>query len=139
MRQIRHDKAILDGAGFALIRVADDVLDGIGLLAHQVPFHAGGETGASHAAQFSSFELGENDVPGARRCQLTQNAVLFAIAVRISFACGASLLRVRLAELFAAKGAPRNSLSFHAGNVRENLVVYRDRRSVIAAPEAGDI
>jgi len=38
MGQIGHDKAVLDGAGLAFVGVADDVFDGIGLLADKVHF-----------------------------------------------------------------------------------------------------
>ena len=50
MREVGEDEAVLDGAGLAFVGVADDVFHGIGLLANQVPLHAGGKARAAHAA-----------------------------------------------------------------------------------------
>ena len=56
VRQFLQDHAVLEGARFALVRVADHVL-GIALGAGgEVPFHSGGKTRPSHAAQAGGLE-----------------------------------------------------------------------------------
>src|SRR4029077_12436516 len=108
MRKIGHDEAVLDGAGLAFVCIADNISDGIGMLAYEVPLHAGGESRAAHAFQFGGLELRENVVPGFGWNELANNAVLFAVAVGIGLAGDARLLRMRLVNVFAANGAARD-------------------------------
>ena len=51
VRERLQDHAVHEGTGVAFVAVADDVLDGLGLLAHQAPFLSGGETRAAAATQ----------------------------------------------------------------------------------------
>src|SRR5260370_17048534 len=63
MRKVGHDEAVFNGPGLAFVRVAHDIFNGIGLLANQVPFQAGGKTGAAHAFQFACLQFCEDIVP----------------------------------------------------------------------------
>src|SRR5688572_3388922 len=51
VRRVRHDVTVFDGARLALVGVADDVLLRAWLIAHQLPLHAGRETGAAQTPQ----------------------------------------------------------------------------------------
>ncbi len=139
MRQVGHDEAIFDGAGFAFIGVTNNVFHGIGLFANQVPLHAGGKSGAAHAFQFGGFELREYVVPGLGWNELAHDAVLFALAIGIGFASDAGLPGMRLVNVFAADGAAGDVLGMRGGDIRENVIVDGNRGSVVAAAEAGDI
>src|SRR6267378_3041835 len=138
MRQVSHDEAVFDGAGLAFVGVADDVLHGIGLFAHQVPLHAGGKSGAAHAFQFGGFELCEDVIPGLGLNELAYHAVLFSLAIRIGFAGDSCLLGMWLVDVVAANGAAGDLLGMRGGDVRENVIVDGDCRSMIAAAEAGN-
>src|SRR5260370_5482449 len=105
MRQICHDKAGLVGAGLSFVGVADDVFDGIGLLADKVPLHAGRKPGTAHAFKFGGFELCEDVVPSTRLNEFSHDAVLLAIAIGIGFARDARLLGMRHICPIAAHGA----------------------------------
>ncbi len=139
MRQVSHDEAVLDGAGLAFIGVADNIFHGIRLLADEIPFHAGGKSGAAHAFQLGGFELREYVVPGLGLNELANDAVLFAFAIGIGFAIDACLLGTRLVNIVAADGGAGGLLGVRSGHIRENVIVDGNRGSVIAAAEAGDI
>ena len=134
-----HDKAVFDRAGLAFVGIANDIFHGIGLLSHQIPLHARGKTGATHAAKFGSFKLCQDFVTVARLNQLAHHSIFFAVAVRVCFARNASVLRVGLANFFAAKGPAPDLLGVRSGDIRENLIVDPDRGGAVAAAKAGNI
>src|SRR5260370_3926316 len=133
VRQVGHDKAVLDGAGLAFVGVADDVFDGIGLLADKVPLHAGRKSGTAHAFKFGGFELCEDVVPSTRLHEFANDAVLFAIAIGIGFARDARLLGMRLVNLLAAHGAARDLFGMLSGDIRGNVIGEGNCKSAIAA------
>src|SRR5260370_4759982 len=106
MRQVSHDEAVLDGAGLAFIGVADNIFHGIRLLADEIPFHAGGKSGAAHAFQLGGFELREYVVPGLGLNELANNAVLFAFAIGIGFPIDPCLLRPRFCNIVPPDAVP---------------------------------
>ncbi len=132
MRQIGHDKAVLDGAGLAFISVADNIFDGIGLFAHEIPLHAGGKSGPAHAFQFGRFKLGEDVIPCFGLNELAHDAILFAVSVGIGFAGDALLFGMRLVNVVAANGAAADLLG-------KNVIVDGNSRSVVAPAKAGDV
>src|SRR5258708_15947662 len=83
MRKVAEDKAVFDGAGLALIGVADDVADGIGLFADQVPLHRSGKARAAHAFQFRFFERGQQTIPILAGDEAAEHAIFFVIALGI--------------------------------------------------------
>src|SRR6266851_359481 len=103
MRKVGHDEAVFDGAGLAFVRVAHDIFNGIGLLANQVPFQAGGKTGAAHAFQFGCLQFCEDIVPGFGLNELARDAVIFVFAIGIGFAGDACLLGMRLANVVGTR------------------------------------
>src|SRR6266851_3434957 len=139
MRQIGHDEAVLDGAGLAFIGVANNVFHGIGLLADEIPLHAGGKSGAAHAFQFGGFELREYVVPGLGLNEFANDAILFAFAIGIGFAGDACLLAMRLVNIVAADGAAGDLLSMRGGDIGENVIVDGNGRGMVATAETGDI
>src|SRR2546422_1326938 len=134
-----HDEAVFDRARLAFVGIADDVLHAIGLFSNQIPFHAGGKTGAAHAAKLGGFEPREDVIPGARLYELANNAVFFCLAVRISFASDADLLGVWFSNIVAADGAASDLFGTGGGDIREDLVVDGNCRGMIAAAEAGHV
>src|SRR5216683_2644306 len=139
MRKVGHDEAVFDGAGLAFVRVAHDIFNGIGLLAHQVPFQAGGKTGAAHAFQFGCLQFCEDIVPGFGLNELARDAVIFVFAIGIGFAGDACLLGMRLANVVAADGAAGDLLGTRGVDVRQNVIVDGNRGSVVAASETGNV
>src|SRR6266849_4621358 len=139
MRKVCHDDAVFDGAGLAFVRVAHDIFNGIGLLANQVPFQAGGKTGAAHAFQFGCLQFCEDIVPGFGLNELARDAVIFVFAIGIGFAGDACLLGMRLANVVAADGAAGDLLGMRGGHVREDAIVDGNRGSVVAASETGNV
>jgi hypothetical protein len=134
-----EDEAIFNGAGLTFVGVADDVFDGIELLADEIPLHPSGKAGTAHAAQFGFFESGEDSVRIARGEQVAQRAVFLAVAVRIGGARDSRRLRVTRMQLFAAGSTTGELLDLVGGNVVENHVVDGDSGGAIAAAEATDI
>ena len=63
VRDVLHDEAVFDGAGFALVGVADDVFLFARSIAHDLPFAAGRETGAAHTAKATGFQRGDDADP----------------------------------------------------------------------------
>src|SRR5216683_514801 len=139
MRQIGHDEAVLDGAGLAFVRVADNVFDRIGLFADEIPLHAGGKSGAAHAFQFGSLKLCEHVVPRERLNEFAHDAVFFAVAIRIGFAHDACLFGMRLVHIIAAYRAAGELLGMRCRDIRENVIVDGNRGRMIAAAQAGDV
>ena len=139
MRKMRHDEAVFDSAGLALIGIADDIFDRIGFLADEIPLHARGKTCATHAPQFRGFELSEDVVKGARLNELSDNAIFFRVRVRIGFAFHAGLRWMRLVDVFTADRTPRELFGMIGSDVRKNVIVDGDSGSVIAAAEAGNV
>src|SRR5256884_4588051 len=139
MRQIGHDEAVLDGAGLAFIGVADNVFHGIGLLANEIPFHAGGKSRAAHAFQFGGFELGEDRLPALRLSELADDAVLFTLAIGIGFASDPWVLGMRLVNGVALDGAAGDQFGVSGGDIGEDVIVDGNCRSMIAAAETGDV
>ena len=60
-----HDEAVLDGARFALVGIADDVLGVAWGVANDLPLDAGGKARTSHAAQAAGFQGGDGAAPVA--------------------------------------------------------------------------
>ena len=139
MGQVGHDEAVLDGAGFTFIGVTDNVFHGIGLLANQIPLHAGGKSRPAHAFQFGGFELCQDVVPGLGGNEFAHDAVLFVLAIGICFAGNARLLGMRLVNVVAANGATGDQLGMRGGDNREDVIVDGNCGSVIAAAETGDV
>ncbi len=139
IRQIGHDEAVLDGAGLAFISVADNIFDGIGLFAHEIPLHAGGKSGPAHAFQFGRFKLREDVIPCFGLNELADDAILFAVSVGIGFAGDALLFGMRLVNIVAANGAAADLLGSRRGNFRKNMIVDGNSRSVVAPAKAGDV
>ena len=62
MRVVAQQIAILEGARFALVGVAADVLRSLIGLGHEAPLEAGGEAGAAAAAQRGLFHLSDDSI-----------------------------------------------------------------------------
>jgi len=139
MREMAEDETVLDGAGLALVGVADDVFHRIGLLADEIPLHPSGESGAAHAAELGFFENGENGVEIASGDQLAESAVFFVVGIRIGVATNAGGLRMIGMQRFATSRTASELLDVVGGDSVEDGVVDRDGRSTIAATEAADV
>ena len=134
---MREDEAILDRAGLALVGVADDVLFGAGLLAHDFPFRFGGKSRAAQASKARSFQQLEGGIPVARLHQSPDDAVALArggIRVRGAFHAAARGDRFRQRPL-------RNYVADHFFNLRFgqpriDTVVDSHGRRLIASAEA---
>ncbi len=62
---VLHDEAVLDGAGFALVGIADNVFLLSGCVVHNLPLAARGKAGPAHATQAAGFQRGHNAGPVA--------------------------------------------------------------------------
>src|SRR6266852_9073178 len=102
MRKVAENEAVLDGAGLALIGVADDVADGVGLLSNEVPLHRSRKARAAHAFQFRFFQRGQQAIPILAGDEAAEHAIFFAIAVGIGSARDASFVRVLEVMMIAA-------------------------------------
>src|SRR5258706_4487473 len=89
MREMRHDEAIFNRSGFAFVGVTDDVLHGIGLLAHKIPLHARGKSGSAHASKFSGFQEIEDLIPGFRLGESAHSAIMCGLTVGVRLASDA--------------------------------------------------
>src|SRR6185312_4992741 len=70
VRKVGHDEAVFDGAGFALVRIADDeFFIAIGV-ADRLPLHAGGESRTAHAAQSAFAQHADSFIPLRRTQQI---------------------------------------------------------------------
>src|SRR6185369_15831984 len=78
-----HDETIFDGAGFRLVRVANDVMLLAGRVANDFPFHPSRKTGPTHAAKSAALESGDDAgvVPGCD--ELADDGVLRRSFVRV--------------------------------------------------------
>jgi len=135
MRKVAENEAVLDGARFTFIRVADDVAYGVGLFANEIPLHRGWESGATHALQFGIFQRGEQAVPILAGDETAQHSIFFAVAIGIGSASYAILVRmldVRMIPADRAAGQVFDPVGIH---VDMDLVVHGDGRGLIAAPE----
>ncbi len=139
VRKMGEDEAVLDGAGLAFVGVADDVFFGPWLFADQIPLHAGGETGAAHAAEFGGFEFSERAVPIFGGGELAGYAVLLVVGVGVGGALHAGVVEVRGFQRVAAKGAVYDLFGAGGGDVGENLIIDGSGWGVIAAAQAGDV
>jgi len=72
--------------GFAFVGVTDDVLHGVGLLAHNVPLHARGKAGSAHTTQFSGFQEIEDLIPRFRLGESAHSAIMCGLTVRVRLA-----------------------------------------------------
>src|ERR1700681_352986 len=95
MWEVREDEAIFYCAGLALVCIADDVLYGVRLLAHQVPFQAGRKARAAHAAEFRFLERGDDTIPIQRLHQSSRYCVLLSCTGRSRVRVGFALHRLR--------------------------------------------
>src|SRR5438105_15075346 len=75
MRQLGEDEAIFDGAGLALIGIADDVFFRSCGLADGIPLQMRREAGATHAAQASFFEVGQEGIEIASLQKILEGGV----------------------------------------------------------------
>ena len=76
VRVALHHQPVGEGAGVALVRVADDVLLARRFVVHRLPFDGGGEGGAAPAAQAGGFDLVDDalTVQGERFLQALEAA-----------------------------------------------------------------
>ena len=135
MREMGEDEAIFNGAGFALVGVADDVFVRIGLLADKVPLHPGGKTGAAHAAELCFLESGEDRVEIARGDQFAQDAVFLVVGVGVGAAADARGLGMIGMGLLAAGGTARELFDLIGIDGVENRIVDRDGWCAITTAE----
>src|SRR5947209_7720540 len=63
MWQLGQNKAIFNGAGLAFIGIADQIFFRRSRLAHRLPLQMRGITGAAHALQPASLDLGQQAIP----------------------------------------------------------------------------
>jgi hypothetical protein len=139
MGYMGHDVAVFDGARFAFIGVADDVLLRVTLVFDDLPFEAGGRACAAHADKVGGFELVNHAVPIPGLYEGADHAVFFAAVVGIGSALDTRHLGMRRADRFAAHGSAGKLLCFRSRDVGKDLVVNSHRGSLVAAAQAGDV
>ena len=134
-----EDAAVLDGARLALVGVADDVLLVAGRVADGLPLDGGREAGAAHAAELRGLEGRERARHVAGLDEFAERGVArLAGPVGVGakhggrHRCGRR--RQRRAEL--ERGEDGVAAPVCQAPVR--LVVHRERRRAVAAPEARD-
>ena len=84
VRQVPQDEAVFDGAGLALVRVADDVFFRRGRFSHRFPFDAGGKSRTAQSGQSRRLELCDHAVEIARLGELPQCSVTLGVLVGVS-------------------------------------------------------
>ena len=136
VRKVAENETILDGARLALIGVADDVADGVGLLADQIPLHRGGKSRAAHALQLRFFQRGQQTIPILAGDEAAQNAVLFAVAIGIGSASNASFLRMFEVMMIVAHRLPGQVFDLVGIHMHMDFVVHCNGEGLIAASEA---
>ena len=143
VRDVFHDEAILDGAGFALIGVADNVFLFARSIAHDLPLAAGRETGAAHAAQPAGFQGGDDAAPIRVLDKLPDHRILGIAAIRIGGDTH-TIGRPMLVVLFRRKLSPGEHVPHQPNGaifveVAIDLIVDRERGRLVAAAETGHI
>src|SRR5712691_2112756 len=138
VRNVLHQKAVLDGPRLALIGVTYDIFLRAWGVSNDFPFCSRRESGASHAAQTRGFEYAQDGLIVAAFHELADGLVRTRAGIRIR----RQVLRAVISRRYARRstfGRLKNHLqSLSRSYASKNMVIDGQRGSCIATPEAGD-
>src|SRR5712692_1479843 len=138
VRNVLHQKAVLDGSRLALIGVAHDIFLRARGVSNNFPFRSRRESGASHAAQTRGFEYAQDGLIVAAFHKLTDGLVRTRAGIGIRRQSLWVVIALRYARC-STFGRLKNHLqSLSRSYACKNMIVDRQRGSCIATPEAGD-